>query len=318
MNTTSRSFARFSQAELYTLSKQILEYLKEDLTDFQSFDKVRFTPQFLADFHNAVLEVRDQTDDETVLDKLTGKTADVEETLAECRKAYKHYKYFVVKAFEDNVPKQNEFGLDDYETARRSQPQMIVFMGKIHRAALEYKTELMAAGYTQEQIDQLASLRDELENANFQQDSFKNKRQQITQLRHTKLDTAMRFVSQTCEAGKIIYEEENPAKYERYVMQPGSGSSTVTGIVSTTIGANKVAEISSEMSSQKIAYLSVPAGASLRYALSSSKLTSLPALEAVSVQEGETEIIGEPNKPYLYVENTGSSPVEIEYEIGRL
>ncbi len=310
----SRNYARFSQADLYAKSRQVLEYLKEDLADFQRFDKARFTTGFLADFEKAITEVRDYIDDETILDQLTGKTANLDEVLAKCRKAYKHYKYFVLKAFEDDIPKQNEFGLDNYDTARRSQAHMIVFMNKIYRAALAHKNELIAAGYSEEQIQELAQLRDELEQANLQQDTFKNKRQQFTQLRRKKLDALMRFITQTCEAGKIIYEDENPAKYERYILQTSNSPDSEAG--SIELAPNQTAEISSQMSTQKIAYFTIPPQAKIRYVFSQEKQPKFDT-NAPTLSEGENEIIGEPAKPYLYIQNYGTSPALINYEIGK-
>lgn len=209
---------KISHVELIALSEQVLAGLQNDYQDFAAMDAVRFTQSYLQDFKAAIDKALSFVDDETVQDEQTIYTQKVEDLMTACRKAYKLLKYFVEKAFAESKGMQNKFGLDDYAKAARSQARMIVFMNKVHTIATQYSQELLTHGYTQQGIDELNDLHEKLRKANIEQDRFKGQRMETTQERHEYLEVLYTFVTDTCKMGKILYEDDNTAKYKQYVM----------------------------------------------------------------------------------------------------
>lgn len=209
---------KLSQAETVALGQQVFAALKDDFQDFKGMDAVRFSPTYLQDFETAINKALSFVDDETVQDEQTILTQKVEDLMTACRKAYKLLKYFVEKTYADSKGMQNKFGLDDYGKIARSQARMIVFMKKIHTIATQYSSDLLAQGYTQPAIDELNDLHESLQQANIEQDRFKGQRMETTQERHEYFETLLQFVSDTCKMGKLLYEDDNTAKYKQYVM----------------------------------------------------------------------------------------------------
>ena len=212
----------FARADLLHFAALILDGLETDLADFQSFDPERFTNTYILDFEAARLAFLEAEDDETYIDRQMQKTAELDHLIKQSRKAYHDLKYFVEKAFPNDRPdsaaKRSEFGLNDYKKVRRSASTLIPFFSRLHRIALDYQSDMIAAGYTQDRIDALQTLLQQLDSKRIERDRMKNRRSEETAKRAALRVTLETFVSQTCQVGKLMYKDEDEAKYRQYLL----------------------------------------------------------------------------------------------------
>lgn len=212
-----------SHATQLQVGRVKLQYLQEDLKDFQAWNEQRFNNAFVASFEAALEAARDYIDDETLLDKGVAYTQKVDQLMEACRKAYKKLRYYVLDVFSNNPSVQNQFGFNDYRNARKARSRMIVFMGKLYRIAGENKEALAAEGYTQADIDELLQLRDQLEAANIKRMAFSGRRRQATDQRQLFFEAVGQYVRKVCLAGQLIYEAGS-SRYERYQIPRKSSS----------------------------------------------------------------------------------------------
>ena len=94
---------------------------------------------------------------------------------------------------------------------------MIQFLSLLYQAATEYSVQLIAAGFTQDKIDQINILQSELTTADYNQELSKKRRPLLTQQRIEKLNECYEFMQNVSKAGKIIYSADF-AKYEQYLL----------------------------------------------------------------------------------------------------
>ena len=170
--------------------------------------------------------------DETIDDQLMQKTATVEDVISQCKKKYQQTKQFVEDAFPNNEAVWKEFGFDDYDKASHSQPGFIQFMYKFHGVAVKYHEKLGDQGYTEEKIDEIEALADNLKQVNKEQELFKGNipvqtRERI--LLHNAANDDRRRVGR---AGKLIFAD-NYAKYQRYLLGPSDEEPDVFSIIGT-------------------------------------------------------------------------------------
>lgn len=230
---------KYAQADLISLGRLIYGYLTQDIATFSAFDGQRFTAQYLSNFDAAYTAARDMPTDETILDQQMIYTATIEEKMEAARKLYRNTKYFIKKAFENKPSIMNEFGANNYEDSRKSVPDMVLFLGNLNYMINKYATQMTAAGYNMAQANDIITLRNELETAKYEQVSFQSERKRYTQERIEKLNTLYQFITETCEAGKLIFED-NIAMYAKYVL-PSVTTNTRPPI--KTIDANSITAI---------------------------------------------------------------------------
>lgn len=214
-----------SQSDLLTIAMVKRTYLQEDWQDFQDFNPIKFTNQFLQDYDAAILAARDVPLDEVVVDEGVELTNTLNEKMETSRKLYKVVKYFVEEAYQTNEARKSRFGLDDYEDARRVPAKMWVFLSNLHKQCTYFQQDLMNVGLSLTKINEIATLRDEIQTALVAQKGHAGVRIESTQSRGEIFTTLYSFIQQTCKVGKIIYEDENDAKYRRYLMPKSNDSS---------------------------------------------------------------------------------------------
>ncbi|HOZ91256.1 MAG TPA: carboxypeptidase-like regulatory domain-containing protein [Bacteroidia bacterium] len=205
-----------SDANMLTDANNKRAYFIEDQADFTAFDP-DFANPYETDWETKIEAAETYIDDETVVDQMVGKTEYLHTTMKECRDYYQNAKHFIEKAFPNNVSVQGEFGFNDYEKARQTQPKMVLFMYKFHAVAVQYSAELIAKNYTQAMIDGIELLADKLKAANIQQDTFIGNRGVKTQTRSELHNAVWDVVTYVCKTGKLIYKN-NYAKYNRYLL----------------------------------------------------------------------------------------------------
>ena len=223
-----------TQGERINISEVKYLYLTADYAEFQAFNPVKFTPQFLTDYRAAIDASIAFTDDETVVDMGQERTQDVTAYMEDARKLYKHVKYFVEEAFPNNPARKNRFGLDNYEDARKSPVNMVAFLTQLHTQATAFQNDLVAVGLQATKIADILALRNKLQTANATQKAFTGERQELTQKRAGILARMDELTQAVCKAGKLIYED-NFAKYRQYtIYKTADTTSAPTHTISPT------------------------------------------------------------------------------------
>lgn len=218
---TKRVYA-ISDAEALALEKTIKGCFIQDQEDFAAFDE-RFSSPFETDWLNEITAAEEEAKDNNILTQQTALTEDVEKWMEASKKKFQSSKYHIEQAFPASTAVLNEFGYGDYEKARKSQNKMIQFMKQFHKTAVKYSAQLIAKGFTLTKIDEIASIKTALDEANQKQEAFKKNRSVLTQERVGKLNTAWERMQDVCNTAKYVYPE-NYAKQARYIISESKGT----------------------------------------------------------------------------------------------
>jgi hypothetical protein len=203
-------------ADMIQASRVMHGLFVEDKIAFTNFD-MGFADPFAENWLQKIEAGNDVVKDSLYVSGQTELTKNVESKMNECKDYFQMTKYFIEKAFPDRKEIWTQFGVNDYDKARVSETKMIQFLGVLHKTAVEYSSELIAAGYSQDKIDRIDSLRTDLIGADFDQELSKKKRPTVTQERIEKLNECYAIMQKVSKAGKIIFAA-NYAKYNQYLM----------------------------------------------------------------------------------------------------
>lgn len=200
--------------DMLELSNTFITQFEADKADFVDYDE-DFDDPYQANWQADLTAAENVPKDEVVVDEQTGLSATVEDLMDQCRHKFQSSKFFIEKAFPDNKAVQNEFGYDDYGRARQAQARMIGFMKNFHRVALKYSEQLINVNYSQNDIDEIETLRAALHQANELQEAFKKGRPVLTQDRIITLNKPWDVVVLVHKAATNIYHDD-PAKLGQY------------------------------------------------------------------------------------------------------
>lgn len=199
------------------------ELFKADLPYFTKFDTT-MTAGYAKDFLAMVEGAETVVADSAVIDQQVTLTEEVDATMIEARSAYNKMKFFILKAYPNSVGTQGEFGLNDYDKARRSRAQMGYFLGDMYTACQKYESQLLAVGCSIDHMVQLQKVRDELIVKNTKQKLFKKRRPKLTEDRIVILNNCYLRVMEVMAAAQLIFENEY-AKKNQYVFVHATKSS---------------------------------------------------------------------------------------------
>ena len=201
------------------LAKVKLNYYTTDVLDFQAYNAVRFTATWHIDWQAAIDAAEAFISDEDVIDQSTTIAMEVETLMQQARKLYQKYiKPFVEDAFEKDEGKKNLFGFDDYAESVTTASRMVIFLKKLHAQCLAHQSALIAVGLDATKIADIDTLHNDLQTKMIAQASFQGTRMSSAQDRKAVYATMNEFTHQTCRTGKIIYKDENEAKYRMYLL----------------------------------------------------------------------------------------------------
>jgi len=213
MPKNERSY-NITDADLLQHGETVATVIVEDIEDFTHFDAT-FQEEYPTSIQNAIGAVKAIKTDMVVIDEMAEKTTAVNKALTDCNRSFRNIKYFVEKAFPDNRAIQNQFGFNDIAKYRTDATGMIVFMGDFITIVSKYESELTQQGCNTSLLDELPSLRDNLQTAKVTQELFKKERGLITQKRVKKLNELYRLLSPVSEVASIIYNDDK-ARLARY------------------------------------------------------------------------------------------------------
>lgn len=231
---TTRGY-KISDDNMLQDSLTTIVHFKDDKVVFIALDD-DFKDPFITDWETAITAATTILTDEQLVDIQTGLTTAVETAMEDCRSHFRQVKYPIEKAFANKTAVWNEFGYDNYDTARRSADKMVTFMDVFFTTAKKYKTQLLAAKYTQASIDAIATKRQILIDIKTQQAVAKDTRQGVTQNRVVNLNIVWGFRIKVAKAAKVIFAA-NYAKYKMYLLpasEEAANTYSIKGLVTTT------------------------------------------------------------------------------------
>lgn len=173
-------------------------------------------------------------------------TADVNALVAEARNALRQLFIYAQITYPDDKVKQRVFGQDQMDKARNDQEKMENLLEHAHTMANKnpYKTDLIAKGYTQTEIDGLLTLSDNINSKNILQEAFKANRPVTTQERiavHNVVYDRMKTISLCAQ---VVFAGD-AAKIKQYrVYPPSSGNATTATIRVVDPSNNPVSGVS--------------------------------------------------------------------------
>lgn len=201
-------------------SQTLHDLFEDDKAGFSAYDP-DFADPFETDWQDAIDAAVNYQDDTAVKADIGIKTGTVAEQMALCRAKYDDVIYFAQKAFGKKGRELKAFGVGkQYTAASRSQGKMRDFMDELHQAAEKHKVKLIAAGFIQPKIDEIATLRDSFTTSNSQQNKLKKDRPEISQGRLDTYNTLYDdFTLKVTDAVQLAYPT-NPAKQNQYSYNP--------------------------------------------------------------------------------------------------
>jgi hypothetical protein len=110
---------------------------------------------------------------------------------------------------------QVAFGFDTYKKAQKKQLTFTKFMLLFYEMASKHNAKLIAANYSQTQIDEILTLHNALDNAIIARDLFIKNRPVQSSSRIESLNNAWRFNTTICGAARSIYKD-NYTKLKQY------------------------------------------------------------------------------------------------------
>lgn len=196
------------------------ELFVEDLVAFTAFDSTlnnAFATAYLA----LVVAAQTVVADSSIVDQQVTLTENANAQMELARIKYTQTKYFVLKAFPNSLGTQGEFGLNDYNKARRSKTQMGQFLHELHTACQKYNSELITVGFNQAGIDSILTLRTDLMGDTISQKVFEKQRPKLTEDRIVVLNECYKMMVLVNAAAQIVYMNDF-AKQKQFVYLPSS------------------------------------------------------------------------------------------------
>jgi hypothetical protein len=214
-NEVQRNYS-FSDSTMLQESGTMNSIFNEDKTAFSSFDS-SFADPFSSNWEKDINSAKDMPVDSIYEAELTEKTKLVQSKLEESRIQFQKVKYFIEKAFPDKKEIWNQFGVGDYMASRNSEAKMVKLLGIMHNAAQQFKEQLISAGINEADITQIQNLKNDLSDADLEQEKTKKKRPAVTQERIKQLNNCYSYMQKVSKAAKIIFTG-NSAKYNQYLL----------------------------------------------------------------------------------------------------
>lgn len=205
-----------SDSDMVQTSRVIHGLFMEDKPRFISFDASLADP-FAENWLHKIEAAALITNDSFTVAMQMELTKKVADKMEECKVFFQQMKYFIEKAFPGKREIWTQFGYSTYDDARRGETKMIQFYGILGKTAAQYSAQLIAAGFSQENIDKITTLHTELTNADYEQEISKKKRPAATQERIVLLNECYQYLQRVCKAGKIIFANDY-VKYNQYML----------------------------------------------------------------------------------------------------
>ena len=199
------------------------EFVKEK-ANFSAFSPV-FADPFADDFYDLITDADDFPTNEEDLNNQVILSTKVEETMEKARAQYQKMLFYVGIAWPDSESMMLAFGSNLYEKARKLPHKMMNLLQSAYRNAnsVEYKADLIAAGFTQVEIDLLHTLDTELTTRYNDQQDYIQHSYKRTEQRTIAFNNVWDEMVKISNASKIIFKD-SPAMIEFFLLYPDTGT----------------------------------------------------------------------------------------------
>ncbi len=181
--------------------------LSENLAAFTAEDPT-MDAAFVTAYATDITEAEVVDIDELVEDTLSDKTATVVAAQDAVAKKVKQVRYYVLQAFENDKAVQKKFGLDAWDAARKSQVNTLQFLTKMHTVAMEYQTQLTAAGFDAARTTSILTVRQALEDSDSDQEHYRSGRPKLTALRIQEYNEVYDRLTRVNRLAQIVYADD--------------------------------------------------------------------------------------------------------------
>lgn len=188
---------------------------ESDKADFEAYNSVIFHAGFGAAFLALIDSARKFSKDNVVMYTQAEETAEFCAKHKECCKFFQLIKPEIKHIFSDNAAILNQFGFNDYQTARRIKWKMTSFMDLLFETATHYSAELIAGGFAAAKIARIEILANELKEEQMEKDEMKKERPVVTSERITLYNQVWNVMLSINAASKAVYMD-NYAKLKQY------------------------------------------------------------------------------------------------------
>jgi hypothetical protein len=301
--TTSDAFMLSNARSIHTL-------FGIDQAQFEAFDK-NLDPAFGTAFGDAINDAEAAVSDDLIIDIVAAKTEAVEQKMNDARNKYGEVRYFVLKAFPDSKATQGQFGLNDYEDARKSAPKMLQLLNDMKTAAASHSAALISAGYTAAQITSITTVRTALEAAESAQKSAMKSRVLTTEERVKVMNTVYDMMTQVNAAAQIVFMNDY-AKRSVYVFDASADNYDGPGVYEGTLTGGQSVEIAHLIfHSDRLLILENPGTTSLQYYLNGGGLDTQgsPVTIAPGASDEQTMADLDATGTHLIVKNLDAAVV---------
>lgn len=198
--------------------------------DTFTVDKLSFTAlfpgladPFAANFQTDINAADAIPSDSEIVQQIAVFTEQIEAQMVLGRKAMQKLFVYVTIAFNNSEAYLKLFGKSEYQKSRASQLKMKELLEKANRQAniTANKAPLLAVGYTQAAIDNLATIMNAIDSLNAQQEDAKSNRLKTTEDRIKANNKVWSYMVKISEASKVVYVD-SPAKIQEYLLYPGT------------------------------------------------------------------------------------------------
>ncbi len=190
--------------------------------DFVALDADFDAPGFETNWQGAINATLAVGTAETRDDQSTIYTAQVQSAMKALRLKVKEVSYFAHKAFPadggpENIGILDKFGFDDYQDVYNEQQGIRFFMKNLHQLCTEYQTELIAAGYSESQIENIETRLDNFLAIDTVQDAYSASEPVDTAQRIRVHNRTWEYSQKVRRAAEVIYAE-NPVLYNLFLL----------------------------------------------------------------------------------------------------
>ena len=171
------------------------------------------------------------TEDDTFVQDIKVLTADVNASVNEGKGLLGILFLYAEITYDDDKVKQRVFGQDRMDKARSDQEKMMNLLDHAYSFANKdpYKTDLLAKGYTQDEIDALAEVAANIRNKNRIQEDAKAVRPILTQDRIRVYNTVFSRMKQVSKCAQVVFAGD-AAKIQSYRVYPPSSPGNETTV----------------------------------------------------------------------------------------
>ncbi len=168
--------------------------------------------------------------DESLMTDIKVLTSDLNASMDEAKTQLRILFLYAEITYPADKVKQRVFGQDQMDRARNDQEKMENLLEHANSFAdkAPYKTDLIAKGYTQTEIDALLTTSDNINTKNRLQENAKSSRPVTTQDRIQVYNTVFSHMPLISKCAQVVFAG-NPAKIEQYRVYP-PGTSTTTRV----------------------------------------------------------------------------------------